>query len=321
MKTPSKHLSENDLLVFSGTANPQLAREISEFMELPLGGASIRSFSDGEIFVEINQNVRGKDVFVIQPTSAPVNINLMELLIMVDALKRASAKRITAVLPYYGYARQDSKTAPRVPISAKLVADLITVAGINRVITMDLHRGQIQGFFNIPVDHLLAAPVQMTHLKETFTDDVVIVSPDAGGVERARDFAERMASDLAIIDKREDDLQKAGHLDVIGDVKGKTAVIFDDMVDTGNTIIRAAESLIDHGARRIYACVTHPVLSNSSVVKIEQSPIEKLVVTNSIKLSEKALASEKIVRLSVSRLFGEAILRVHRNDSVSSLFV
>lgn len=321
MKTPSRQLSENDLLVFSGTANPELAREISEFIELPLGGASIRSFSDGEIFIEINQNVRGKDVFVIQPTAAPVNINLMELLIMVDALKRASAKRITAVLPYYGYARQDSKTAPRVPISAKLVADLITVAGINRVITMDLHRGQIQGFFNIPVDHLLAAPVQMAHLKKAFNEEVVIVSPDAGGVERARDFAERMASDLAIIDKREDEPEKARHLDVIGDVKGKTAVIFDDIVDTGNTIIKAAESLIDHGARRVYACVTHPVLSNSSVDMIERSPIEKLAVTNSIKLSEKALGSKKIVRLSVARLFAEAILRVHRNDSVSSLFV
>ncbi len=321
MKTSSIHESENDLLVFSGSGNPQLAEEISSFIGHPLGSAKIRTFSDGEIFVEIQQNVRGKDVFVIQPTSAPVNINLMELLIMVDALKRASAKRITAVLPYYGYARQDNKTAPRVPISAKLVADLITTAGINRVITMDLHRGQIQGFFNIPVDHLLAAPVQTAHLKSEFSEDVVIVSPDAGGVERARNFAERMGSDLAIVDKREDDGEKQEHFEVIGDVGGKIAVIFDDMVDTGNTLTQAAEALKKGGAKLIYGCVTHGVLSNSSSRKIELSPIEKLVVTNSIAPSEKTLASKKIVRLSVAHLFAEAILRVHRNDSVSSLFV
>ncbi len=311
-----------DLVIFSGTSNPELAQEIGQFLDLPLGDALIRQFSDGELFVELFQNVRGKDSYVIQPTASPVNSNLMELLIMIDALKRASANRITAVLPYYGYARQDSKVAPRVPISAKLVADLITTAGANRVITMDLHRGQIQGFFDIPVDHLFAMPVEIGYLKAHLGQDVVLVSPDTGGVTRVREFAERMDVDLAIVDTRDDGPTLTPEkIDVIGDVSDRTVVIVDDIVDTGTTLSVAAYSLKAHGASRIFGCVTHAVLSGKSLERIEASPIEQLVVTNTIRLSRAARSSKKIQCLSVAQLLGKAILSVHNDDSVSSLFV
>ena len=312
---------ENELIVFSGTSNPELAEEICRILGRPLGQALIRTFSDGEIFVEIKENVRGRDVFVIQPTSTPVNANLIELLIMIDALKRASANSITAVMPYYGYARQDSKVAPRVPISAKLVADLIAVAGANRVLTMDLHRGQIQGFFDIPVDHLYAAPVQMEYVRASFPKDIVIVSPDVGGVERARRFAEGLDTDLAIVDRREDTPPDSETFAIIGDVRSRVVLIMDDIVDTGTTIIQAAEALKAYGASHIYSCVTHPVLSGESLKRIEASPIERLVVTNTIRLSEQAKKADWIECLSVANLLSEAILRIHYNDSVSSLFV
>jgi ribose-phosphate pyrophosphokinase len=285
-----------------------------------LGNAEVKTFSDGEISVEINENVRGKDVFIIQPTCPPVNDNLMELLIMIDAARRASAGRITAVIPYYGYARQDRKVAPRQPISAKLVANLITVAGASRVLTMDLHAGQIQGFFDIPVDNLFARPVLLHYLKEHFKDDLVIVSPDAGGVERARAFAKRLDASLAIIDKRRERANVAEVMNIIGDVKGKTAVIVDDMVDTGGTLTKAASALLDKGASAVYACCTHPVLSGNAVQRIEESPIKELIVTDTIPLSEEARKCKKIKVLSVGKLFGEAVRRIHLNESVSVLF-
>jgi ribose-phosphate pyrophosphokinase len=313
--------SIDNLVVFSGNANPGLAKEISASLDRPLGEAVIRTFSDGEICVEINQNVRGRDVFVVQPTSSPVNHNLMELLIMIDALKRASAKRITAVLPYYGYARQDRKVSPRVPISAKLVADLITVAGASRVLAMDLHAGQIQGFFNIPVDHLFATPVLIEYIRKNFNGRIVLVSPDAGGVERARAFAQRLKADLAIIDKRREEPNESRIMNIIGDVKGRRAVLLDDMVDTAGTLTQAADALQAQGASVIYACATHPVLSGSAIEKIEASPIERLVVTNTIALTEKAKKCNKIACLSIAGLLGEAMKRIHMNDSVSSLFI
>ena len=298
-----------------------MAEEICDFLSLPLGASTVRNFSDGEIFVEINQNVRGKDVFVIQATSSPVNAPLMELLIMIDALKRASAHRITAVLPYYGYARQDSKTAPRVPLTAKLVAELITTAGTNQVIAMDLHRSQIQGFFDIPVDHLFSAPVLINYLKNaSHHKETVIVSPDTGGVERARYIAERMNKDLAIVYDREDNRDGQEAFNLIGDVEGRTAVIIDDLIDTGATITKAANVLREHGASCIESCVTHAVLSGRALQRVHDSPIERLVVTNTIRLREEARNSSKILCLSVAGLFGEAIKRIHNNDSVSSLF-
>jgi ribose-phosphate pyrophosphokinase len=313
--------SIDNLVLFSGNANPELAEEICVFLERPLGEAVIRTFSDGEIFVEIRQNVRGRDVFVVQPTSSPVNHNLMELLIMIDALKRASAKRITAVLPYYGYARQDRKVSPRVPISAKLVADLITVAGANRVLAIDLHAGQIQGFFNVPVDHLFAAPVIIEYIRTNFSNNIVLVSPDAGGVERARAFAQRLEADLAIIDKRREVPNESRVLNIIGDVQGRKAILLDDMADTAGTLTQAAAALDARGASAIYACVTHAVLSGSAIERIEASPIERLVVTNTIALNEKAKQCKKIECLSIAKLLGEAIKRIHMDDSVSSLFI
>lgn len=281
----------------------------------------VKTFSDGETMVEIGENVRGKDTFVIQSTSTPVNHHLMELLIIMDALKRASARRITAVLPYYGYGRQDRKIAPRVPISAKLVADLIITAGATRVLTMDLHVGQIQGFFNVPVDHLFAAPVLLRYIRENFRDDLVIVSPDAGGVERARAFAKRLDSHLAIIDKRREGPGESKVMHVIGAVQGRSAIILDDMIDTAGTLTQAASAIEDHGAKKIYACCTHPVLSGPAIERLKNSPIEMVVVTNTIPLNESARNFDKIQALSVCEMLGEAIKRIHKETSVSSLFV
>jgi ribose-phosphate pyrophosphokinase len=310
------------LKVFTGNANPDLAKEICAFLCIPLGSAVIKRFSDGEVNVEIRDNVRGVDVFVIQPTCPPVNDHLMELLILMDGLKRASAKRVTAVLPYYGYARQDRKVLPRAPITAKLVADLLTVAGVSRVLTMDLHAGQIQGFFNIPVDHLYSAPVLLEHIKEKYgsDNDLVVVSPDAGGVERARAFAKRLAASLAIIDKRRLAPNVAEVMNIIGEVDGKTAILLDDMVDTAGTLAQSADALRRQGARHIYACATHAVLSGPAIERLEKSEIEELVVTNTIPLGPKAACS-KIRVLTVAPLLGEAIKRIHFQDSVSSLFV
>jgi ribose-phosphate pyrophosphokinase len=310
-----------DLKIFSGNAHRQLAEEIAGHLNIPLSKADLRKFSDGEIFVELKENVRGTDVFLIQPTCTPVNDHLMELVIMVDALRRASARRITAVVPYYGYARQDRKNAPRVPISAKVVAEMFMAVGVRRVLCMDLHAGQIQGFFNIPVDHLFAAPVILKYIKQNFGEDVIMVSPDAGGVERTRAFAKRLNSGLAIIDKRRDKPNECEAMHVIGDVKGKTAILMDDMVDTAGTLCSGAQTLLEHGAREVHACCSHPVLSGPAIERINASQMKSLVVTNSIPLHGEALKCEKIKVLSVSRLLAEAISRIHNEDSVSSLFV
>lgn len=298
-----------------------LADKVSRHIGIRLGEAEVKRFSDGEIQIEISENVRGKDVFVIQSTCAPVNDHLVELLLMLDAFKRSSAKRISAVIPYYGYARQDKKVAPRVPISAKLVADLITVAGADRVITMDLHAGQIQGFFDVPVDNLYAAPVLLDYIKRAFVDNTVIVSPDAGGAERARAFAKRLDAQLAIIDKRREAPNKAEAMHVVGDVEGKVAVILDDMVDTAGTLTQGAKALADEGAVEIHACCSHAVLSGPAVERIANSAIKTLVVTDTNPLRENAKACDKIRVLSVSKLLAEAIHRSHTGSSVSSLFV
>jgi ribose-phosphate pyrophosphokinase len=309
------------LKLFGGNSNPELTAKICQHLQIPQGKAVVQTFSDGEIMVEIGENVRGRDVFVIQSTCAPVNHNLMELLVLMDALKRASAWRITAVLPYYGYARQDTKVLPRVPISAKLVADLITVAGGHRVICLDLHANQIQGFFDIPVDNLFAAPVLLEYIRQYFNNDLVIVSPDAGGVERARAFAKRLNASLAIIDKRRDEDQKVKAMHIIGEVEGKAAIILDDMVDTGGTLTEAAIALAENGALSINACCTHAVLSGNAIGRIEESAIENLIVTDSIPLQPETKGCKKIRVLTVANLLGEAIKRTHLNDSVSSLFV
>ncbi|MEW6261943.1 MAG: ribose-phosphate pyrophosphokinase [Thermodesulfobacteriota bacterium] len=311
----------DDVIIVTGNSHPALSKEICGYLGLPLGLTQVRRFSDGEIFVELGENVRGRDVFIIQSTSTPVNEHLMELLIMIDALKRASARRITAVLPYYGYARQDRKVAPRVPISAKLVADLITVAGAKRLLSMDLHAGQIQGFFDIPVDHLFAAPVFLNYIRDKQLMDLIIVSPDAGGVERARAYAKRLGVSMAIVDKRREEANVAQVMNIIGDVEGKTAIIVDDMVDTAGTLTQAAEALKKHGARAVMACATHPVLSGPAVERIDASVLTSVVLANTIPLSEKAKVSPKIHTLSVAPLLGEAIRRIHQEDSVSSLFV
>jgi len=315
----SRH--QDELKIFAGNSNLPLAREICEQLKIPLGQATVETFSDGESKVEVKENVRGGDVFVIQSTCAPGNNNLMELLLMLDAFKRASAKRMTAVIPYYGYARQDRKVAPRVPISAKLVADLITTAGASRILTMDLHSGQIQGFFNIPVDNLYATPVLLQYIKRRMNHhEVTIVSPDAGGVERARDFATRLDASLAIIDKRRTAPNVVGEMNIIGEVKGQTAVLLDDMVDTAGTLTMAAEALKREGAKRILGCCTHPVLSGPAIEKIEESPLEELIVTDSVPLGPEAQGCRKIKVLSVAHLIGEAIRRTHEERSISSLF-
>ena len=310
----------DDLKIFSGNANRPLAEKICKHLEIPLGDAVVGRFSDGEISVEFRENVRGKDVYVIQPTSIPSNENLMELLVMMDALKRASARCVTAVVTYFAYARQDRKTAPRTPISAKLIADLITTSGAQRMLTMDLHSGQIQGFFNIPVDHLFAAPVILEYIKENFSPDAVVVSPDAGGVERARAFAKRLNTSLAIIDKRRD-ATAIKAMTLIGNVWGKEAIILDDMITSGATLTMAAELLMRHGVRTVHACVTHPVMSRNAVSNIQGSLIQTVAVTDTIPLTPDAAALEKIRVLSVAPLLGEAIKRIHNCDSVSSLFV
>lgn len=307
------------LKIFTGNANPALAAEICEYLGVPLGDSQVTRFSDGEIQVHINENVRGTDVFVIQPTCQPVNENLMELLIMIDAFRRASARRITAVVPYYGYARQDRKTRAREPITAKLVANLLTAAGARRVITMDLHAGQIQGFFDIPVDHLLAAPILAAYIRRAGLENAVVVSPDVGGVTRARDLAERIHAPLAVIDKRRPEPNVAEVTNVIGPVGGKTAVIVDDIIDTAGTIVKAAEALLQFGTRAVYVCCTHPVLSGPAVERLAESPVQEVIVTNTIPVGlEKAV--DKIKILSVAPLLGEAIIRVHEDLSVSKLF-
>jgi len=308
------------LIVFAGNANRTLAQEIVEYLGVPLGQAEVSQFSDGEVFVQILENVRGADVFVIQPTCPPVNHHLMELLVMIDALRRASAYRITAVIPYYGYARQDRKVQPRVPISAKLVADLIAVSGVNRILTMDLHAGQIQGFFNIPVDHLYAAPVLLRYFQGRGWDGGVVVAPDAGGVERARAFAKRLGTSLAFIDKRREGPNEAKVMHIIGEVGDRDVIIVDDMIDTAGTITQAVTALKKEGARRIFASCTHPVLSGPAIERIESSAIEEVVVTNTIPLDERR-TSKRLTVLSVAPLLGEAIDRIHRETSVSSLFI
>lgn len=309
------------MAIFAGNSNPDLAQKICNYLSLPLGGAKVKTFSDGEIQIEITENVRLKDVFVVQSTCSPVNDNLVELLLMIDAFNRSSAKKITAVMPYYGYARQDKKVAPRVPISAKLVADMLTTAGADRLITMDLHAGQIQGFFNIPVDNLFAAPVLIDYIRTHFRDHMVIVSPDAGGVERARAFAKRLNADLAIIDKRRDAPNQAKAMAVIGDVTDKVAIILDDMADTAGTLTEAADAIKNAGAKEIHACCAHAVLSGPAIERISGSILNSMVVTDTIPLSKEAAACSKIKVLTISQLVGEAIIRSYRGDSVTSLFV
>jgi ribose-phosphate pyrophosphokinase len=312
----------HDMKIFAGNSNPPLADEISKYLRVPLGQAIVETFSDGESKVEIKENVRGRDVFVLQSTSAPGNNNLMELLLMLDAFKRASAKRITAVIPYYGYARQDRKVVPRVPISAKLVADLITTAGASRMLTLDLHSGQIQGFFDIPVDNLYATPVLLQHLrKQANHNEVTIVSPDAGGVERARAIATRLDASLAIIDKRRGGPNVVAEMNIIGEVKDQVAVLLDDMVDTAGTLTMAADALHKEGAKKIIGCCTHAVLSGPAISRIRESALEELIVTNTIPLSAEAERCGKIKALSVAHLIGEAIRRTHEEESISSLFV
>ncbi|MFO7151893.1 MAG: ribose-phosphate diphosphokinase [Bacillota bacterium] len=310
---------ENRLEIFTGNANVELAREIAQHLGIEVGDAVVNTFSDGEIQVRINESVRGADVFVIQPLSYPVNDHLMELLIMLDALKRASAWRITAVIPYYGYARQDRKIRARDPITAKLVADLISTAGAHRVLTMDLHAGQIQGFFDFPVDHLMAVPILADYFRKKGIEEPVVVSPDVGGVTRARELATRLGASIAIIDKRRPEPNKAEVMNVIGKVKGKTVILIDDMIDTAGTITLGAEALLEHGAKETYACCTHPVLSGPAIERLEASPIKEVVVTNTIPLRENQKI-EKIKVLSVASLFAEAIRRIHENESVSTLF-
>lgn len=311
--------------IFAGNSNRPLAEKIAASLGVELSQAEIRRFSDREIFVEISQSVRGKDVYVVQSTCAPVNDNLMELLVMADTLKRASVSSITAVMPYYGYARQDRKVHPRTPITAKLVADLVTTAGVDRVVSMDLHSGQIQGFFNIPFDNLFARPVLLNYIREKLCgggvgDDLVIVSPDAGGVERARAYAKKVDAKVAMIDKRRTGPNVAKAMNIVGDVAGMRALILDDMVDTAGTLTEAAESLVKHGATEVYACATHPVLSGPAIGRLKESCIKRFVCTDTIPLSAEAAACDKIEVLSVAGLLGEAIRRIHFHDSVSSLF-
>jgi ribose-phosphate pyrophosphokinase len=310
-------------VILSGNANRPLAQKISDRLGKPLGHCEVRRFSDGEVFVEIQENVRGRDVYVIQSTCRPANDTLMELLIMIDALKRASAKEITAVVPYYGYARQDRKVAPRTPITAKLVADLLTKAGATRIVSMDLHAGQIQGFFDIPFDNLFASPVLLDYLKKEVVNmgELVLVSPDAGGVERVRAFAKRLNASVAMIDKRRTGPNVAKAMNVIGDVKGKTAIIVDDMIDTAGTLTEAVGAVLSHGATQVLAAATHGVLSGPAIQRLKDSPIQRVIVTDTIPLSEESKACDKIIQLSVADLLAEAIYRIHNYDSVSSLFI
>jgi ribose-phosphate pyrophosphokinase len=310
-----------DLKVFSGSAHPQLAKDICEFLGVSLGQCRLRRFPDTEVSFQIDENIRGTDVFIVQPTCSPVDQHLVELLIMVDAFRRSSASRITAVLPYYGYARQDRKDKPRVPISAKLVANVLSAAGTNRVLTMDLHKAQIQGFFDIPVDHLFAAPVIIDYLSRQDFAQLTMVAPDAGGAERARAYAKRLDAELAVIDKRRSDDGTAEVMNVIGEVGGRTCVIADDIIDTAGTIQRAAQALKDAGAERVLACAVHGVLSGPAIERIDRAPIDRLIITNTIPLTGERAKCGKIVELSVARLLGQAIRSIHEETSVSSLFV
>jgi len=310
-----------EIKIFGGRAHPSLTREICDYLSLPLGRSTAYNFSDGETFCQIEENVRGSDVFIVQPTCRPVNENLIELLIMLDAFKRSSASRVTAVLPYYGYARQDKKDAPRVPITAKLVADLISDAGADRVLTMDLHAAQIQGFFDVPVDHLFAAPVLLDAVRNLAIPDLVIVSPDAGGVERARAIAKRLGVGLAIVDKRRTAPNVAEVMHIIGEVEGKNTLILDDIIDTAGTLTKTVDALKARGAHRILAAGVHGVLSGPALERIDKSPIELVLVTNTTPIDEKLQQTSKLRALSVAKLLGEAILRIHENSSVSSLFV
>jgi ribose-phosphate pyrophosphokinase len=314
-----------ELKVFSGSAHPELTREIAAFLGVSVGQARLRRFPDTEVSFQIDENIRGTDVFVVQPTcataTASVDQHLVEMMIMIDAFRRSSASRITAVLPYYGYARQDRKDKPRVPISAKLVANVLSAAGTNRVLTMDLHKAQIQGFFDIPVDHLFAAPVIVDYFVRLDAPKLTLVAPDVGGAERARAYAKRLGGELAVIDKRRSEDGTAEVMNVIGDVEGRTCIIQDDLVDTAGTITKAANALKANGAARILACAVHGVLSGPAIARIEESPIDKMIVTNTIPLSTESAACEKIVVLSVARLLGQAIKNIHEETSVSSLFV
>lgn len=310
------------LKLFTGTAHSELAKEVAAYLNIKIGDATVSTFSDGEIFVRLNENVRGSDVFVLQPTCTPVNNNIIELLLIIDALKRSSSGRITAVIPYFGYARQDRKVQPRVPISAKMIADLITAVGTNRVLTVDLHAGQIQGFFNIPVDNLYATPVLLEHIKKKYDiKNLVIVSPDAGGVERARAFAKRLNCSIAIIDKRREKVNECEMMNVIGDVDSMHTMILDDMVDTAGTITQAAKALLDKGAKKVSAACTHAVLSGSALKTINNSVIDEMIVTNTIPLNSKQEQCKKITVLSIASLLGEALKRIHEESSISSLFV
>jgi ribose-phosphate pyrophosphokinase len=319
-KRPSRQSEDKRFKIFSGSANRKLTAEICEIIRLPLGETKVQRFADGEIYFQLLENVRGVDVFVVQPTCNPVDQHLVELLIMIDALKRASAGRITVVVPYYGYARQDRKDRPRVAISSKLVADLITTAGANRALFMDLHAAQIQGFFNIPVDHMFASPVMVSYFRKLDLPNLTVVSPDAGGVERARFFATKMGAPLAIVDKRRTDINVTEVMNVIGDVHGKTCLIIDDIVDTAGTLVKTADALLENGATKVYACASHPVLSGPAIKRIADSRLEELVVTNSIPLREEAQRVEKIKVLSIAGLLAATIESIHMETSVSTLF-
>jgi ribose-phosphate pyrophosphokinase len=315
-------MSIRDLKIFTGNANRVLAQNICEYLRIDLGKSTVKTFSDGEIFVEIDESVRGQEVFVIQSTSAPANHNLMELLIMIDALKRASAKEITAVLPYFGYARQDRKVAPRTPISAKLVSDLIAAAGATRIVSMDLHAGQIQGFFNVPFDHLYCSPLILKDIRENFNpENLVIVSPDAGGVERTRAIAKKLGADLAIVDKRRPEANQSVVMNIIGDVKGKVAILYDDMIDTAGTIVKASAALTENGAVEVHAYCSHPVFSGPAIERLESSTLKTIVASDTIPLTEAGKACSKVKTLCTAELLGEAIRRISSHDSISSLFI
>jgi ribose-phosphate pyrophosphokinase len=318
---PVPEMTNDRLKIFTGNANPALAQEICQALGMELGRAMVKQFSDGEIYLQIKENVRGEDVFIVQPTCTPVERNLMELLLMMDALKRASAERITAVLPYYGYARQDRKDKPRVPISARLVAALLETAGASRLLALDLHAAQIQGFFDIPVDHLFAMPVLIEYFKSLNIPDITVVSPDAGGVERARAFAKRLSSPLAIIDKRREEANVAEVMNVVGDVAGRHCLLVDDLIDTAGTLVKGAEALLKKGAAGVSACATHAVLSGPALSRIEASSLQHIVFTNSIPLSKEARKSHRIKSLSIAKLLAEAIRSIHEETSVSVLFV
>ncbi|MBU1343460.1 MAG: ribose-phosphate pyrophosphokinase [Proteobacteria bacterium] len=311
----------NGLSIFAGNSNPDFAERISEHLAKPLGRLKVNRFSDGEIQVEIHENVRRQEIYVIQSTCHPVNDNIIELLLLIDAFKRSSASKITAVIPYFGYSRQDKKVSPRVPISAKLIADLLETTGVDRVITMDLHAGQIQGFFNCPVDNLYSAPVIIDDIKNRYPENLVVVSPDAGGVERARAYAKRLNAGLAIVDKRRSAPNKAKAMAIIGDVQDKIAIIIDDMVDTAGTLTEASSVIVEQGAKAVHAYCTHPVLSGPAIDRINKSSLSSLVATDTIPLSEEAKQCDKIETLSIAKLVGEAIMRSYRGDSVNSLFV